>query len=216
MIKKMAWIASALAVIVLASAPGARADGWNDRTALTFSRPVEIPGHVLPAGTYTFKVADWLSDRYIVQVFNADGSQILATVLAIPQYRHSATDQTVIKFDEVAIGAPEAIRAWFNRGEILGQEFVYPKNRAAQLAMASQVVVPAMAVDDAAGDDLKTVTIVVVIPGPRAIPLTEATQDRSSSIAGTTGVARTGRSACGSARELTRQRVCRSSCWTAQ
>ena len=30
-----------------------QADEWNKKTVLTFSQPVEIPGHVLPAGTYT-------------------------------------------------------------------------------------------------------------------------------------------------------------------
>ena len=57
------------------SAAAVHADEWNKKTVLTFSQPVEIPGHVLPAGTYMFKLADTLGDRHIVQVFNADGSQ---------------------------------------------------------------------------------------------------------------------------------------------
>ena len=42
--------------------PGARADDWNQKTVMTFSGPVEIPGvHLkgwgaLPAGTYVFKL----------------------------------------------------------------------------------------------------------------------------------------------------------------
>jgi hypothetical protein len=56
----------------------------DNKTVLTFSQAVEIPGHVLPAGSYVFRLADSLSDRHIVQVFNADGSRIIATILANP------------------------------------------------------------------------------------------------------------------------------------
>ena len=48
----------------------ATADLWDQRTIFTFSGPVEIPGQVLDAGTYVFKLADSSSDRNIVQVFN--------------------------------------------------------------------------------------------------------------------------------------------------
>jgi len=49
--------------------PRATADEWDQKTVFTFSGPVEIPGQVLPAGTYVFKLADSPSDRNIVQVF---------------------------------------------------------------------------------------------------------------------------------------------------
>jgi hypothetical protein len=65
--------AFAMAVLGLGSAGSARADEFNKLTILTFSQPVEIPGHVLPAGTYRFQLADSMGDRHIVQVFNADG-----------------------------------------------------------------------------------------------------------------------------------------------
>src|ERR1700756_530851 len=35
-----------------------RADEWDKKTIVSFSAPVQIPGTVLPAGTYVFKVAD--------------------------------------------------------------------------------------------------------------------------------------------------------------
>jgi hypothetical protein len=37
-------------------------------------------------------------------------------------------------FSERAIGEPQAIRAWFYPGDNSGQEFVYPKKRAVELA----------------------------------------------------------------------------------
>jgi hypothetical protein len=61
----------------LALLPAARADEWNQRTVMTFSSPVEIPGQILPAGTYVFKVADSQANRHIVQVFNKNENHVL-------------------------------------------------------------------------------------------------------------------------------------------
>ena len=80
---------SLFAVTVLGAAvlPSAQADTWSKKTVVTFSQAVEVPGKILPAGTYTFQLLDSNSDRHIVQIFNADGSQIIATILAINDYR---------------------------------------------------------------------------------------------------------------------------------
>jgi hypothetical protein len=121
-----------------------RADEWNEKTILTFSGPVELPGVVLPAGTYVFKLADSMADRNIVQVFNKDENHIYATLLAIPDYRMEPTDKPVITFEERPAGTPEAIKAWFYPGSTYGEEFVYPKPRAVELAKANQQHVPTM------------------------------------------------------------------------
>jgi len=121
--------------ILLSSTASAQA--WDKKTAVTFSAPVEIPGNgaqVLPAGSYIFKLLDSQSDRHIVQVFNRDESHVFATILAIPNYRLRPTDKTVMTFAERASGDPPAIRAWFYPGDNSGQEFVYPKKRAVELA----------------------------------------------------------------------------------
>ena len=127
--------------------PGARADNWDRKTTMTFSGPVEIPGvhlkgwSVLPAGTYVFKILDSASDRHIVQIFNQDETMIYATILAIPNYRLQATDKTVLTFRERPAGQPEALRAWFYPGRNWGEEFVYPKAKAVELAKATNVPV---------------------------------------------------------------------------
>jgi len=123
--------------VVFIGAASASAQTFNKRTTVTFNEPVEIPGvdaQVLPAGVYVFRLLDSLSDRHIVQVFNRDESRIYATILAIPNFRLRATDKTVMTFAERAEGDPQAIRAWFYPGDNWGQEFVYPKKRALQLA----------------------------------------------------------------------------------
>jgi hypothetical protein len=127
--------------------PAAKADAWNRKTKITFSGPVEIPGihlkgwAVLPAGTYVFKIVDSMSDRHIVQIFNKDETQVLATILAIPNYRLKATSRTVITFRERPAGQPEALRAWFYPGRHWGEEFVYPRAKAVELAKATNMAV---------------------------------------------------------------------------
>ena len=118
-----------------------RADEWNKKTVVTFSQPVELPGVVLPAGTYVFKLADSLSDRHIVQVFNQDETKIFATILAIPNYRLTPAGETVMRFTERPKDTPDAMRAWFYPGDNFGQEFVYPKTRAVNLAAEAKVPV---------------------------------------------------------------------------
>ncbi len=128
----------------LAFTPAARADEWNQRTVMTFSSPVEIPGQILPAGTYVFKVADSRASRHIVQVFNKNENHVFGTFLAIPSYRHKPSDKTVIRFEERAAGSPQAIKAWFLPHKTYGHEFVYPKTEALALAKANNAPVPSM------------------------------------------------------------------------
>src|SRR5579862_2491065 len=133
--------------------PAAKADEWNRKTTMTFSAPVEIPGvhlkgwGVLPAGTYVFKILDSQSDRHIVQIFNKDETTIYATVLAIPNYRLKVTDKTVMTFRERPAGEPEALRAWFYPGRNWGEEFVYPKAKALELAKTANAPVLFTAVE---------------------------------------------------------------------
>jgi len=156
--------------------PSARADGWNKKTIVTFSQAVEVPGKILPAGTYTFKLLDSPSDRNIVQIFNADGSQIITTILAINNYRLQPTGETVMKFSERPGDSPEALRAWFYPGDEFGQEFVYPKVRAVQLAQTTQVIVPAVAAETLDENVIKTVPIVAVTPDQKEVEVAKVIQ----------------------------------------
>src|SRR5271154_1058228 len=119
-----------MAILGAAFSPAAMADDHDHMTIVTFSGPVEIPPvyitgmHILPAGTYVFKLVESSSNRHIVQIFNRDQSKIYATILAIPNYRLTPTDKTVITFNEGIRGKPEPIRAWFYPGANWGEEFV--------------------------------------------------------------------------------------------
>ena len=166
----------AVALLGVTLLPGARADEWNKKTVVTFSQAVEVPGKVLPAGTYTFQLLDSPSDRHIVQIFNADGSHIIATILAINNYRLEPTGETVMKFTERPGDSPEALRAWFYPGDNFGQEFVYPKVRAIQLAQVAKVAVPAVAVDDLDDNVIRTVPIVAVTPEQKEVEVATVIQ----------------------------------------
>jgi hypothetical protein len=128
----------------MALLPGAKADEWNQRTVVTFGGPVEMPGQILPAGTYVFKLANSNSNRHIVQVFNKDENQIFGTFLAIPNHRLRPSEKTIIQFSERAPGSPQAVKAWFYPLRSYGHEFVYPKTEALALAKANDTPVPSM------------------------------------------------------------------------
>jgi hypothetical protein len=144
---KATTMVGCLALFGAVLTPNAMADEWNKKTVVTFSGPVEIPGvhlkgwSVLPAGTYVFKLLNSESDRHIVQIFSQDEKTVYATILAIPDYRMNPTDKTVITFSERPAGEPEALRTWFYPGSNYGDEFVYPKARAMEIAKTTNMPV---------------------------------------------------------------------------
>jgi len=137
-----------VAIAALFASSNAHADTWNKATKITFPNPVEVSGTVLPSGTYWFQLMNSSSDRHIVQIWNADRSRLIITTLALPNYRLRPAGDTVVKFAERPSGTPEAVKAWFYPGDNFGQEFVYPKTRATQIAQTANE--PVLAVRDEA------------------------------------------------------------------
>ena len=161
-----------LTLFSLICVSGVHADEWNKKTLMTFSQPVEIPGQILPAGTYTIKLVDIASERHVVQFLSADGTHVVATVLAINNWRLHPTGETVVKFAERSGDNPEALKAWFYPGDNFGQEFVYPRQRAIQLAIETKEPIPAIA-EETPVSDLKTAPITAVTPEQSEVPVTE-------------------------------------------
>ena len=120
-------VLSVAALLGLSLTTSLKADQWNKKTVMTVKEAIQLPHTVLQPGTYVFKLADSLSDRHIVQIFNADETHIIATILAIPNYRLKPTGKSVFRFWETPAGNPKAMRAWFYPGDNFGQEFAYPK-----------------------------------------------------------------------------------------
>ncbi|MGO8793821.1 MAG: LPXTG cell wall anchor domain-containing protein [Candidatus Sulfotelmatobacter sp.] len=153
------------------------AGDWDKATKLTFSEPVEVPGVVLPGGTYWFTLADSESDRNIVQIWNDDRTKLITTILAIPDYRLQPKGKTVVHFEERPSDQPEAIHSWFYPGANFGEEFVYPKARATQLA--KQVSRPVLSMPDAQPSDatqIKQTPVKAVSPSGEEIEIAEVVE----------------------------------------
>lgn len=119
----------------------ARADLWDKKTILTVSQTVQVTDTVLPPGQYVMKLLNSQSDRHVVQIFNRDETHIIDTVIAIPRQRLVPTAHTAFTFYETAPGAARALRTWFYPGDLVGQQFLYPKHLQ-MLAMLTTPVSP--------------------------------------------------------------------------
>ena len=129
-------------LVRIACCPPAMADEWNKQTVLTISGPVEVPGIILPAGTYVFRLADSPGNRHIVQIMSEKMDHVYALTFAIPTERLDPTDKTALAFHEASSGRPQALRKWFWPGDTIGQEFIYPKNQADRISLATKEKVP--------------------------------------------------------------------------
>ena len=193
-------MAAALSILLLVGmfTPGARADEWNKQTTFTFSGPVQIPGFhetmVLPAGTYVFRLLDIQQSRNVVQVFNHDRSRLITTILAIPNYRLTPSTETIVTFAERPEGSPPAIKTWFYPGDNYGQEFVYPKTEAVQLAKevnepvlsmpdeaASNFSKPANTAEAPAVKELEKAPVMAEEPSGEEVPLGEVAETTTPS-----------------------------------
>jgi hypothetical protein len=132
---------AACAALLFAALPPrpVRADDFNDRTIVKFSNAVRVPGTVLPAGTYVFKVLETSADRIVVQISNEAESHTFATLIAVPDVYMTpqarrfdplapSYDETHMTFYESAPGQPEALKTWYYPGANMGREFVYSKS----------------------------------------------------------------------------------------
>jgi hypothetical protein len=178
---KRLGIGLCLTVLCLLVASKAKADEWNQKTTVSFSEPFEVPGvgqHLLPAGTYVFKLLDSQSDRHIVQIFNQDETHVFTTILAIPNYRLKATDKTVMTFREAPAGQPQSLKAWFYPGREWGDHFVYERPRAVELARQnSEAVLSTPAIlTDAPVDVLKSAPVEAVTPTGTTVETAEVVQ----------------------------------------
>ena len=175
---KSVVLAFCVALLFALAAPNRlRADEWDKATKITFSEPVEVPGRVLDAGTYWFTLANSDSDRNIIEIWDANRMHLITTIAAMPDYRLHPTGDTVIKFAERPSGTPEAIHAWFYPGDNYGQEFVYPKTRALQLA--KQVNQPVLSMRDEQAAQLKTAPVKAVSPSGQEVEVAEVVESQA-------------------------------------
>jgi len=173
--KNLVCTAALLGTGMLCTFPlAAQTAAWEKITTVTIDQPIEVPGAgILQPGAYTFKLVDpgQGADRHTVQILNKEQTHVFATFQAIPNERLRPTGKTVFSFYEVPAGQPEVMRAWFYPGDNFGQEFAYPKGRAAELSKLSNQQVPTeTAVQQPQTAQVETAPQVAPAPEPAPAP----------------------------------------------
>jgi hypothetical protein len=156
--KRFTSIAAAVftaAFLTAATNATAQDSNLNQRTYLTFSGPVQMPGVTLPAGKYVFRLAD-TSLHNVMQVFDGDEKQIIGQWFFIPRNRtteeaNAANGKPVVMFREMPEGMTPAIQYYFYPTDLTGKEFIYPKDQAMKIAAATHQSVLATDSDAGAG-----------------------------------------------------------------
>jgi hypothetical protein len=133
------------AFLTAATTASAQDSNVNQRTFLTFSGPVQMPGVTLPAGKYVFRLAD-TSLHNVMQVFDADEKHIIGQWFFIPANRTNeeqsqANGKPVVMFREMPEGFTPAIHYFFYPTDLTGKEFIYPKDQALKIAAATHETV---------------------------------------------------------------------------
>src|ERR1051325_4213199 len=115
-IKKTAAVVFLLVAAASLVTLAAYANDWDKATKITINQPFEIPGKVLPAGTYMVRLVDIAGERHVVRFLSEDESIVYATLIAIPDFRLETTDKTALTFYEAEAGSPRPLHAWFYPG----------------------------------------------------------------------------------------------------
>jgi len=179
-------IASALFTLLFAT--NGMADRSDKATKVTFNTPVETPAGVLPPGTYTFTVVPNTNEN-IVQIWNSDQTKLYGTFLTVPDSNLQQADKPTVEFEKNDPNSPPALKAWFYPGEGYAHAFVYPKQRATELAKrnsqpvlsmpneaASNMTKPAKSAQDAPVAALQIVVVRAVTPSGEEVDKNEAVQ----------------------------------------
>src|SRR5262245_2584947 len=107
---------------------------WNRKSTLSTDRPVEFHGTVHEAGVYIVRLRQAGDRRSFVDILNQDETQVLATVVAVPDHRQRPDGTSEFTFHEVQGDGPKPVQTWYFPGDLVGLEFVYPKARAKEIA----------------------------------------------------------------------------------
>jgi Protein of unknown function (DUF2911) len=118
----------------------AHADEADQATNITFSQPIQVPGQILPAGTYLFTLAN-TDDLNMVQIFSPDRTHLYATLQTIPTENPQETGDTTVALVEQGGGKPDLLLKWFYPGEETGHRFVYSNEVEKEIAQDRQQTV---------------------------------------------------------------------------
>jgi hypothetical protein len=156
---------------------------------VTLSAPLEIPGTVLAPATYVFRVLDSANTRVLIQVWAEDFSKLHTTFIAIRDYRFAKQEKPIIVFDSQSPEVAFVGRAWCSPGSNFCLEFVYPRDRAAELAgnthqtvlsmpqaMALNLGTAEIRMDTPSVQELALANVSAVGPAGDLLPLSDAVE----------------------------------------
>jgi hypothetical protein len=139
-------------------------DPLDSRTEFTFSAPVELPGTTLPPGTYVFRFADATTSRKVMQVLDKASNKTYGLFLTISAQRPKPSDDAELRFLETPTGKPAAVKTWWYPGNSIGREFIYPKQQARRLAIATNTTVLTTKQETVATEQMQTAELEYVSP----------------------------------------------------
>jgi hypothetical protein len=154
----------------VASTP-AYAQSDRENSTFTVTEPVDVGGFTLQPGRYLIKVVMLESNRNMIQVTNEEQTKVFASVLATPHTirEGEAAPSSRYIYYTTAAGQPKALRTWFARDTTNGQDIIYPKRRAMELAALAKQPVIAIP-DDVKETEYKTVPLTIVTPEQQVKP----------------------------------------------
>ena len=124
LVRNLMLSAAAVLMAMAAVTPSGAAIGPRDQ--ITFSRPVALPGVVLPAGSYTFEVMNPDSSSTVVRVSHRDTHQVFFSGLTMMAVRPAnLAAGRLVTVGEAAAGAAIPITAWYPTGRLAGHRFVW-------------------------------------------------------------------------------------------
>src|SRR5271155_1219035 len=130
--------------------PALRADDNSVKQAtVTIQTPEQVPGSVLPAGTYVFKQSGSQSGWTIVQIYTNDDTAIVTTVLAYPNPKVASNGQNLVTYPANGSGSIPAIEGFVFTGDSTVEQFAYPQAVADQIGGANHTRIPTTGTDDA-------------------------------------------------------------------
>ncbi len=118
---------SVLLVLTIFS-PVLKASDWDKATTTTFDNPVAIPGQVLPPGTYVFKTLDSALAENMIQIWNADQTQLVATLHVMTDHVSRPYDNPIFNIEQSAAGSTPRLQSWFYPGDVNGFGFDYSES----------------------------------------------------------------------------------------
>lgn len=164
-------LGAALTFLGVVSTPAANAQTERENSTFTVTEPTAVGSFTLDPGEYVIKVVVLESNRNMVQVTNLEQTKVYASVLATP---HAIRQGEVLPssryiYYAAAPGQLRALRTWFARDSAFGQDIIYPKGRALEIAVAAKE--PVIAIPEGVKEtEYKSATLMLVTPEKEVKP----------------------------------------------